>query len=98
MPSSMARPMSSGVARFAPETSSSDRTATPLSHAYELRYASALRSAPAPECVSLPARRGPLRAHHDHRLAVAFSDPAVMVLCWHPFSSAYWALIPPAPV
>jgi hypothetical protein len=37
MPSSMARPMSTGVARLAPETSSNEKTATPLSHVYERR-------------------------------------------------------------
>src|SRR5215210_8047649 len=67
MPSSMARPMSTGVARLAPETRSSEKTATPLSHVYERRYTSALRSAPAPEgvfthppsrCFRLLRRRG----------------------------------------
>ena len=77
--------MSSGVARFAPETKSSDSTATTLCHVYERRYASALRSDPAPEDVSLPVRRDPLRAHRGHPLTVAFSYPAVMVLYWHPF-------------
>ena len=76
--------MSSGVARLAPETSSSERTATALCHVYERRYASALRSAPAPEGVSLPARRGPLRAHHGRRLPAAMGDSALMVHCWHP--------------
>jgi hypothetical protein len=73
--------MSSGVARLAPGTSSSERTATTLCHLYERRYASALRSAPAPEDISLPARRGPLRA--DHGRAFAVGDCALMVLCWH---------------
>jgi hypothetical protein len=77
--------MSSGVARFAPETSSSERTATTLCQVYERRYASALRSSPAPEDVSLPARRDPLRAHPGHPLTVSFSYPAVMILSWHPF-------------
>jgi hypothetical protein len=77
--------MSSGVARLAPETKSSERTATTLCHVYERRNASALRSDPAPEDVSLPARRDSLRAHPAHPLTVAFSYPAVMVLYWHPF-------------
>ena len=77
--------MSSGVARLAPETKSSERTATALCHLYERRYASALRSSPAPEDVSLTARRDPLRAHPGHPLTVSFSYPAAMVLCWHPF-------------
>ena len=77
--------MSSGVARLAPETKSSERTATALCHLYERRYASALRSSPAPEDVSLTARGDPLRAHPGHPLTVTFSYPAVMVLCWHPF-------------
>jgi hypothetical protein len=55
-----------------------------LCHEYERRYASALRSAPAPDGVSLPARRGPLRAHHGRRLTAAMGDSALMVLCWHP--------------
>ena len=76
--------MSSGVARLAPETSSSERTATRLCHVYERRYASALRSAPAPEGVSLPARRGPLRADHGRRPTAAMVDSALPVLCWHP--------------
>ena len=89
----MARPMSRGVARFAPETSKSDRTATALSRAYERRYASALRSAPAPERVSLPARRYPLRAHHGRRLTVATGDRALMVLTCHPF--LWYPISPP---
>ena len=78
MPSSMARPMSSGVARLAPETKSRERTATALSHVYERRYARP-RSEPAPKMSPCRPEEIPYAPILVTPLTVAFGYPAVMV-------------------